>query len=166
MSTFLALQVSNAGHWCLKDGVLPDWHQLVIKVCHWWPFRGHYLGFSSSEYLVWARVCSLKQTLELTSVYTLSPVSTLLSILWNRPVLWVYGEKYSTSKGGRTLVLGKWLNGSQLAKLKRVFLTCPCHEIYKDEAVGLKSCKYTWKITIYMNMWNLGQFREILIFCQ
>ena len=48
---------------------------------------------------------------------------------------------------------------------KRVFLTCPCHEIYKDEAVGLKSCKYTWKITIYVNMWNLGQFRKILIFC-
>ena len=47
---------------------------------------------------------------------------------------------------------------------KRVFLTCPCHEICKDEAVGLKNCKYTWKIKIYMNMWNLGQFREILIF--
>ena len=51
-------------------------------------------------------------------------------------------------------------------KWKRVFLTCPYHEIYKDEAVGLKSCKYTWKITIYVNMWNLGQFRKILIFCQ
>ena len=38
--------------------------------------------------------------------------------------------------------------------------------MYKDEAVGLKSCKYTWKITIYVNMWDLGQFREILIFCQ
>ena len=58
------------------------------------------------------------------------------------------------------------INGSQLANWKRVFLACPCHEIYKDEAVGLKSCKYTWKITIYVNMWNLGQFREILIFCQ
>ena len=34
-------------------------------------------------------------------------------------------------------------NGSQLAKLKKSILTCPCHEIYKDEAVGLKSCKYT-----------------------
>ena len=30
-------------------------------------------------------------------------------------------------------------------KLKRVFLTCPCHEIYRDVAVGLKSCKYTFK---------------------
>ena len=26
---------------------------------------------------------------------------------------------------------------------KRVFLTCSCHEICRDEAVGLKSCKYT-----------------------
>ena len=52
-------------------------------------------------------------------------------------------------------------------KWKRVFLTCPCNEIYRDEAVGLKSCKYTWQITIYViHMWNLGQFRENLIFCQ
>ena len=51
-------------------------------------------------------------------------------------------------------------------KWKRVFLTCPCHEIDKDEAVGLKSCKYTLKIPIYVDMWNLGQFRENLIFCQ
>ena len=56
-------------------------------------------------------------------------------------------------------------NGSQLAKMKKSILTCPRHEIYRDEAVGLKSRKYTWKITIYVNMWNLGQFRENLIFC-
>ena len=30
-------------------------------------------------------------------------------------------------------------------KNERVFLTCPCHEIYRNEAVGLKSCKNTWK---------------------
>ena len=58
------------------------------------------------------------------------------------------------------------LTAHKWQKWKRVFLTCPSHEIYKDEAVGLKSCKYTWKITIYVNMCNLGQFREILIFCQ
>ena len=56
-------------------------------------------------------------------------------------------------------------NGWQLAKWKRVFLTCPCHEIYRDEAVGLESCKNTWKITIFVKMWNLGQNRENLIFC-
>ena len=59
-----------------------------------------------------------------------------------------------------------WLTAHNWQKWKRVFLTCPCHEIYRDEAVGLKSCKYTLKNTIYVNMWNLGQFRENLIFCQ
>ena len=51
-------------------------------------------------------------------------------------------------------------------KWKRIFLTYMCHEILRDEADGLKSCKYTLKITIYVNMWNLGQYRENLIFCQ
>ena len=58
------------------------------------------------------------------------------------------------------------LTGGNWQKWKRVFLTCPCHEIYRDEAVGLKSCKNTWKITIFVEMWNLGQYRENLIFCQ
>ena len=49
-------------------------------------------------------------------------------------------------------------------KWKRIFLTCPCHKIDRDEAVGLKSCKYTWKITIFVKMWNLGQYREIWYF--
>ena len=51
-------------------------------------------------------------------------------------------------------------------KWKRVFLTCPCHKIYRVESVGLKCSNYTWKIMIAANMWNLGQFREKLIFCQ
>ena len=58
------------------------------------------------------------------------------------------------------------LTGGNWQKWKRVFLTCPCHEMYRDEAVGLKSCKSTWKITIFVKMWNLGQYRENLIFCQ
>ena len=58
------------------------------------------------------------------------------------------------------------LTGGNWQKWKRVFLTCPCHEIYRAEAVGLKSCKNTWKITIFVKMWNLGQYRENLIFCQ
>ena len=61
----------------------------------------------------------------------------------------------------------KWaLTAHNWQKWKRVFLTCPCHKIYRDEAVGLKSCKYTWKITIFVKMCNLGQYRENLIFCQ
>ena len=62
--------------------------------------------------------------------------------------------------------LGVILTGGNWQKWKRVFLTCPCHEIYRDEAVGLKSCKYTWKITKFVKMGNLGQYRENLIFCQ
>ena len=57
-------------------------------------------------------------------------------------------------------------NHSQLASWKRAFLTCPCHEIYRDEAVSLKNCNYNFKNTIFVNMCNLGQFRENLIFCQ
>ena len=63
-------------------------------------------------------------------------------------------------------VINLILTGGNWQKWKRVFLTCPCHEIYRDEAVGLKSCKNTWKITIFVKMWNLGQYRENLIFCQ
>ena len=58
------------------------------------------------------------------------------------------------------------LTGGNWQKWKRVFLTCPCHDIYRDEVVVLKSCKYTWKITIFVKMWNLGQYRENLIFCE
>ena len=56
--------------------------------------------------------------------------------------------------------LNKW------RKWKSTFLTYPCHDMYRVEAVGLKSSNYTLKITILVNMWNLGQFRENLIFCQ
>ena len=65
-----------------------------------------------------------------------------------------------------TFKLKSTLTGGNWQKWKRVFLTCPCHEIYKDEAVDLKSCKNTWKITIFVKMWNLGQYRENLIFWQ
>ena len=62
--------------------------------------------------------------------------------------------------------MNPYLTGGNWQKWKRVFLTCPCHEIYRDEAVSLKSCKNTWKITIFVKMWNLGQYHENLIFCQ
>ena len=52
------------------------------------------------------------------------------------------------------------INGSQLAKIKKV------DKIYREEAVGLKKSNYTLKITIFVNMWNLEQFRENLIFSQ
>ena len=69
---------------------------------------------------------------------------------------------FTTVKNWQLLI--SKLTAHNWQKWKRVFLTCPCHKIYRGEAVGLKICKYTWKITIYVNMWNLGQFCEILIF--
>ena len=103
---------------------------------------------------------------------------------------WVRGAKSTTlvlyaSKGSAIISLGLiwqsdwtknmasvvlltkiYLKAHNWQKWKSVFLTCPCHNIYRDEAVGLKSCKYTWKITIFVKMWNLGQYHENLIFCQ
>ena len=55
------------------------------------------------------------------------------------------------------------INGWQLAKWKRVFLTCPCHEIYSDEAVGLKSCKILEKYDI-CEMWKLGNIVKMRYF--
>ena len=68
--------------------------------------------------------------------------------------------RWNFPKRNRDLTAHNW------QKWKRVLLTCPCRKIYRDEAVGLKSCKNTWKITIFVKMWNLGQYRENLIFCQ
>ena len=34
------------------------------------------------------------------------------------------------------------------------------HTIYRVEAINLAIFIYTWKIAIFVNMWNLGQFRE------
>ena len=76
-------------------------------------------------------------------------------------------QKRDLCTGLRTLgSISATLTGGNWQKWKRVLLTCPCHKIYRDEAVGLKSCKYTWKITIFVKMWNLGQYLENLIFCQ
>ena len=54
----------------------------------------------------------------------------------------------------------RYLTAHNWQKWKRVFLTCLCHKIDRDEAVGLKSYKYTWK----MEMWNLGNIVKIWYF--
>ena len=59
-------------------------------------------------------------------------------------------KKKKKKKKKKSLTVHNW------QKWKRVFLTCPCHEIYRDKAVGLKGCRYPWKITIFVKMWNLG----------
>ena len=58
------------------------------------------------------------------------------------------------------------LNGLQRTKNEKVdSLHVPAIKLYRVEAVGLSLYIYTFKITIFVNMWNLGQFRENLIFC-
>ena len=54
------------------------------------------------------------------------------------------------------------VNGSQLAKnLKSIFLTCPCHKIYRVEAVGLKSSNYIFKNGIFVKFEIWGNFVKI-----
>ena len=101
------------------------------------------------------------------------PVKTMVGMVWTFPKLQICNSSTFCDIQHKTSTrtnLGKKtennLTGGNWQKWKRVFLTCPCHKIYRDEAVGLKNCKNTWKITIFVKMWNLGQNRENLIFCQ
>ena len=65
-------------------------------------------------------------------------------------------------------LLVSWLRAHTCQKWKNRFLSCPCPSIYRVEVVGLKSSNYTLKITIFVSMWNFGQFREKndFFFCQ
>ena len=121
------------------------------------------------------QICASNSFFFLMQIYKKTKTKTLLSFF--SFFLSLRFDRFMHFQSCNSLISWKQTNGQYTSinamltahnwqNWKRVFLTCPCHEIYKDEAVGLKSCKYTWKITIYVNMWNLGQFREILIFCQ
>ena len=49
---------------------------------------------------------------------------------------------------GKVSYMVHWLNNSQVhnwQKWKSTFLSCHCHEIYRVEAIGLKSSNYTLK---------------------
>ena len=62
------------------------------------------------------------------------------------PMCYITFDGYKKSAGFQpNLHYIMCLTGGNWQKWKRVFLTCPCHKIYRDEAVGLKSCKNTWK---------------------
>ena len=54
------------------------------------------------------------------------------------------------------------LMANNLQKWKSRILTCPCHKIYRIEAVGLSFSNCTFKNPIFVNIWNLGKFRENL----
>ena len=121
-----------------------------------WHFVFHFfrtLLFSSFSKLPFTTLSPTQIVLYRLGLKSFSP-STL------RPVTTLSSSTFSSKQRWTLLTAHNW------QKWKRVFLTYPRHEIYRDEAVGLKSRKYTWKIMIYVSMWNLGQFRENLISCQ
>ena len=41
-------------------------------------------------------------------------------------------------------------------KWKSTFLTCHCHEIYREEAAGIKSSNFSWKIMIFCKYVKIG----------
>ena len=64
------------------------------------------------------------------------------------------------------LQLNLVLTAHNWQKWKSNFHTCRCHKIYWVEAFRLSVSNYTRKNTIFVNMWNLGQCREDVTFCQ
>ena len=52
-------------------------------------------------------------------------------------------ESMLWSKSQKECILLMLLTAHNWQKMKKVFMTCPCHEIYRDEAVRLKKCNYT-----------------------
>ena len=81
-------------------------------------------------------------------------------ILWQTYIL---NKKISKEK----FTWKKHLPAHNWQKWKSRFLTRHRHKIYGVEVFGLSISNYTYKITtFFVNMWNLGQFRKNLIFCQ
>ena len=67
-------------------------------------------------------------------------------------ILYLLDRKLHSVAGIFMVSLEHDFNGSQLAKIISRFLTCPCHKIHREEAVGRKSSNYTLKIVIFVNM--------------
>ena len=50
------------------------------------------------------------------------------------------------------------LQGLTTGKNEKGGFLCPCHKIYRLEAVRLSLSNYTFEMTIFVSMWNWGQF--------
>ena len=63
-----------------------------------------------------------------------------------------------------TCSVNMFIKGLKTAKSEKTvaFFTCPCHNIYRVELLS----NYTFKSTILVSLWNVGQLHETLIFCQ
>ena len=88
-------------------------------------------------------------------------IQLLLTMIeeWSFPVIFKLFSVFAPGK--------KWLScltAHKWQKWKRVFLTCPCHKIYRDEAVGLKVANileklwYLWKCEIWSNTVKIWYF--------
>ena len=66
--------------------------------------------------------------------------------------------------GENTETRGGALTAHSWQKWKSTFLTCPCHEIYREEAVGVKNSNYTKKYD-FCEYVKFGAFRENVTFC-
>ena len=105
---------------------------------------------------VWAGCGNREGDLGITLLFRLFPIATMEE--------WFL--IFSIMVNMRQMCFFIQLNGWQLAKNeKRVFLTCPCHEIYRDEALGLKSLqkylkklRYLWKCEIWGNIVKIWYF--------
>ena len=132
------------------------YYQVLLKNKHTPNNRYHELWKSHSRLFEYKKNLSLiPGCILFLSKHHYYQLSNVLSLLW-----------YVDDVFDTHWLINKGLTGGNWQKWKRVFLTCPYHEIYRDEAVVLKSCKYTWKITIFVKMRKLGQYRENLIFCE
>ena len=156
-----------------------DVSNLIAKIKHW--DRDNTMCICCWKLQpTFTRSCKLEAHLIIfhLKIFKVSISEWCISVLTKQVVMdiyqyvWTYSVHYKTYfhiqvlDTKKLLLRCKAVNGSQLAKMKQSIPVCPCHKIYRDEEVGLKSCRYTWKITTSVKMWNLGQYRENLIFCQ
>ena len=64
---------------------------------------------------------------------------------------WMCDCQLSYQKSQVKTILSGALTAHNWQKWKRAFLTRFCHKIYRDEAVGPKGSKYTWK---WRSLWK------------
>ena len=117
------------------------------------------LFWEDGENIVIAKIkIKKKQTHKQTNKQTKHDTSTnkfggsSLSHTLDPPLIQMYFTCIGLALIGMVYIIS--LTAHNWQKWKRAFPTCPCHKIYRDEAAGLKSCKYTWKITIFVKMWS------------
>ena len=95
--------------------------------------------------------------LDMESCQKYSKIQSRLSFIFNSKCL--YPDTICLWKHPTAFAAHNW------QKWQSRFLTCLCHEIYSEEAVGLKKFQLYLKITNFVNTWNFfGNFVKIWYF--